>query len=304
MAEQQTTPTPTDQAATAEEQRRVLESIFSTASSDAFDDNDDAWVEAGDTPQQQEGLPAQEALPPASKPDNDAVRFEYWQSEAQKAQAEIAKTKAEADYYKRLAELQEPQAPAEPTDEKFPDPPTAPKPPAGYNYEEALSNPQSPSAQYVNEYQTWQNNMFEYNNLKTQYLEAVMQEKFEALDKEKADFEQRKQQEQAYNQQIMSVKDEVMTKYGADEAHALDFIQKMSSPESLTVENLYKLYQAAYMNTGKPVNQPSVPFAQAKVASGFPPPFSQLPTGSPDTGRSVVDQVFDGILATEKKRDW
>lgn len=59
MAEQQTTPTPTDRAATAEEQRRVLES---TASSDAFDDNDDAWVEAGD-PQQQEGLPAQEALP-------------------------------------------------------------------------------------------------------------------------------------------------------------------------------------------------------------------------------------------------
>lgn len=300
----------TPQKSEADQQKEILMSIFGDASSDAFDQEDEWTPAEDDTPAEPQGLPAPvvDGVETKEQPqDNDSVRYQYWQSEAQKREAELARTKAEADYYKRLAELQDSgtQEPETQETERFPDPPAQPKPPAGYNVEDALNNPQSPSYAYAQEYQDWYQKMFEYQTLKSQYLEAVMQEKFEQLDREKQEAIQRQQQQAAYTQQINGIRQEVMQKYNIDERTAADFIEKMSAPESLTIDNLFKLYSTVYLGGAKPTNQPTGDFQQAKVAEQFGPGFNKLPSGTSTVGKKPEDQLFDAMLAQEKQRtDW
>lgn len=291
---------PNGQEATTEEQRAVLESIFGTPTNDAFDE--DQWVD-GDTPEQQPDLPKPEEAPEPKPQDNDAVRYQYWQAEADKRAVELAKTKAEVDYYKHLAELNQQVEPQEPETFAFPDPPERPKPPLGYSVEEALQNPQSPSAKFAADYQQWQEDIIEYSSLKTKYLEATMQEKFEALENEKAQMAQQRQAQEQYAQQMAAVKNEVK-KFGADDKATDDFIKWSSSPESLTIDNLYKFWQ--FMNSGgQQQTKPTDTFNQTKNAAQFGPAFNQLPPGTPTVGKSPTDQIFDAILEGDKKRnDW
>ena len=286
-----------------QDQRKVLEAIFGTPTDDAFGDNDVSAVVDTDTPEKEL---VETEIPADPARNNDGVRYQYWQSEAQKAQSEAATARAEADYFKRMVELGNSRQTEDPEEQVFPDPPTAPKPPVGYNYEEALSNPQSPSAQYVAQYQEWQTGMLDYSLLKTQYLEAVMREKFESIENEKAEMRKRSEQEKAYGEQISSVRKEVMDEFGIDAATADDFIEKMSQPGSLNIQNLYKLYISAFQE-GSPQKkqQPSDPFAQAKKAASFGPAFTDLPNGQSEVGRSNEYQIFDSILALDKRRtDW
>lgn len=301
--------TPQQKLTPADEERLVLESIFGNSSDDAFDE--DAGWEASDTPEEQpQGLPQEEAIAPEPQADNDAVRYQYWQSEAQKKETEMARMRAEMEYYKKMAELQaaqsQPQPVAEePAPERFPDPPMRPEPPLGYSYEEALSNPQSPSAQYAMNFQQWQQDMFEYNNLKSEYLEAVMQEKFEALENRERAARQQYEQQQAYHQQIQGIRGEVMSKYGVDEKTADDFIQKMNDPQNLNIDNLFALYKAVYGGAAGAQKPPTPEFNQSKVANQFGPAYNQLPTGVSTVGKKPDDQIFDSILQMEKKRsEW
>ena len=295
-----------------DDQKAVLDAIFGSQSDAAFDD-DDGWEEdTGDTSEQQQSLPETQAQEQETvqeqHTDNDAVRYQYWQAEAQKKENELAKMRAETEYYKRLAELQEQDSEPEPQDAKpvrFPDPPSAPKAPIGYSPEEALSNPQSPSAQYVADYQQWQHNMFEYSNLKTQYLEAVLEEKFQELEKEKAQAREDYERKRQYDAQISSVKTEVMQKFGVDERVADDFISKMNDPQSLTIENLYALYNAVYNKGAQATKKPTDTFQQSKVANQFGPAFNNLPSGVSTTGKSPEDQIFDALVEMDTKgRDW
>lgn len=292
-----------------EEQREILESIFGNASDEAFDADNQWAATEGDTPERQglpdapKGQPVEEEHPQ----DNDNVRYQYWQSEAQKKESELSKARAEIDYYKKLSELSQSNKvePEPKEDERFPDPPQQPRMPAGYNVEDALNNPQSPSYAYAQEYQEWQNNMLEYQTLKTQYLEAVMNERFDEINKEKQAMAERRKQEMAYNEQIGGIRKEVMQKYGVGPDVADDFIQKMSDPQSLSIDNLFKLYQVAFGGGTMPTNQPTEDFKQAKVAEGFGPGFNKLPSGTSTIGKSPEDQIFDAMLAQEKKRtDW
>jgi hypothetical protein len=295
-----------------DDQKAVLDAIFGSQSDAAFDD-DDGWEEdTGDTSEQQQSLPETQAQEQETvqeqHTDNDAVRYQYWQAEAQKKENELAKMRAETEYYKRLAELQEQDSEPEPQDAKparFPDPPSAPKAPIGYSPEEALSNPQSPSAQYVADYQQWQQNMFEYSNLKTQYLEAVLEEKFQELEQEKAQAREDYERKRQYDAQISSVRTEVMQKFGVDERVADDFISKMNDPQSLTIENLYALYNAVYNKGAQATKKPTDTFQQSKVANQFGPAFNNLPSGVSTTGKSQEDQIFDALVEMDTKgRDW
>jgi hypothetical protein len=295
-----------------DDQKAVLDAIFGSQSDAAFDD-DDGWEEdTGDTSEQQQSLPETQAQEQETvqeqHTDNDAVRYQYWQAEAQKKENELAKMRAETEYYKRLAELQEQDSEPEPQDAKparFPDPPSAPKAPIGYSPEEALSNPQSPSAQYVADYQQWQQNMFEYSNLKTQYLEAVLEEKFQELEQEKAQAREDYERKRQYDAQISSVRTEVMQKFGVDERVADDFISKMNDPQSLTIENLYALYNAVYNKGAQATKKPTDTFQQSKVANQFGPAFNNLPPGISTTGKSQEDQIFDALVEMDTKgRDW
>lgn len=244
-----------------------------------------------------------QALPekPADPVDNDQVRYQYWQSEAMKKEAELAAIRAENERIRSA--VQQPQAPPEDEDVVFPDPPQKPQPPYGYSPEEAMSDPKSESARFVGQYQKWQEDMQEYNSLKLQYIEASFQDKLDRMEQERNAAAAKQRQQEQWAQIQNEAKQDVMTKFGVDVATATDFVQFASSPESLSIENMYRMYQAV---KGIPLTPkaPTPTFNQSQVAAGFPPPPTVLPSGGASTGRSEEDIILDRMLKSEQKSDW
>jgi len=273
------------------ESERVLEDIFGEVEDDMFTEESAPQSE----PDKEEAAPAVEAKPQ----DNEEVRYQYWQSEADKRANELAKAKAEAEYYKMLASKESEQAAQQ--EESFPPPPMAPRVPAGYNVEEAMQDPRSASAQYVAEYQQWQQNMLEYSVARTEYLEAIIRERDEVNTKEREKRSREDAERQAYETSLSQVERDVMTKYGVGQDVAKDFIDKMSKPESLSIENLWAMYDVVYRKKQK---APSPSFQQAKRAGSFAPSGVASQGGQPSEGRSAEDILMDGFKAIEEKDNW
>lgn len=279
------------------EEELVLEELFGiNKQDDAFDKPKEA-VPQDSEPAVEEQPKDQEATPR----DNDKVRYEYWQSEADKRANELAQAKAEAEYYKMVAaaKLQEEEPE---TEERFPAPPTEPQAPAGYSMEEAMQDPRSESAKYVRDFQKWQQDMLSYSVARTEYLEQMILEQRQqsVLEKAKAIEEATARREQ--EAQIANIERDVMTTYKADKETARDFIEKMSDPKNLTVDNLWKLYQAVY---GKQSKVPSQDFAQARQAGTFAPAPAMLPNGTPEDTRSPEDIIMGGLKQRfNQQNDW
>ena len=130
---------------------------------------------------------------------NDEKRFEYWQSQAMKAQNELnnlQRTWGPAIQQMQQPNAQQPIQPGapvanahsnpetvqQPAQEEFPAPPERPSKPRGFSRAEALEDPQSDSGRYMEDVDAWREEMDEYNSLKTEYHNALVQEKMEALE--------------------------------------------------------------------------------------------------------------------------
>jgi len=284
-------------------EQEILEDIFSPLNNvDAFEE--EAQQNEQEV-QQNAAQPAEQEAKPQS--DNDEVRYTYWQSVADKTRNELAKATADAEYYKKLAEGKETHSPVEPepiVEEAFPDAPAMPEMPADYNYDDAVNDQKSSSAQYVRQYQKWQQDMIQYSVEKTEYLESKLKQQDFRIKEENLRKAKEAQAVAEYQKALGKVKEDVM-KIGATAEIADHFIQTMSSPDSLSIENLWKLYQAAFANTQPKAASASPGFQQAKNANTFPPPYSQLPTGAPEDTRREEDVVFDAMKAQANKiTDW
>lgn len=147
------TDTPENQGS---EQLSVEEAFFQSV------ENEGGNTEAPkqDTPES-EGLNVEE-----TQAKNDAKRFEYWQSQAALAANENAQLKAQMQNVAQgLAQQQQAQQAQEQT-QQFPDAPEKPQMPAGFNRAEAHEDPNSVSAQYLNELESWRDDTIQYNALK------------------------------------------------------------------------------------------------------------------------------------------
>ena len=256
---------------------------------------------------EESGQPAQETTPDVN---NDDTRYQYWQSQADKLKNENAQLRnAYAQQAQQSQQQVQPQVNEQQAMEEFPPPPQKPQKPRNWNREEAYNDPSSDSAGYLDAVDSWRDDMSEYNTIRSQYDNALVQEKFDKMELQRVENAKRFQARQAQSQQSQQIKEHVMGHYGMDENTAHDFMDKMSNPKSLNIDNLVKLYNlqnggAAQTQTAPA--QPSDSFRQVQNAQQVPSPMGVMPSGQANNdGRSPEDRIMDSLIGNfESKNPW
>ena len=225
-------------------------------------------------------LMPQEQIKPVN---NDEVRYQYFQSLADKTRAENEALKLKmAELEGRLSTVNQPvqQQQPEVQEESFPDF-TIPEPqsPMNFNWQEAYTDPNSDSARYLIEKQRYDSQLANYTKLASQYAIAKAQEAeknaYQKMNEYQTQMAQRMEQEQKLNQ----VQSELQYKYGLTRDQANDFITKMSDNNIFNLENMVKFYQTisqpqpqqpyGYHQQGQ-YGQPSQAFNQYQRAQSIP----------------------------------
>ena len=256
---------------------------------------------------------AQESAPEqkTEEEDNDTVRYQYWQSEADKARNELESFK------KQVAEQPQTQEAAkqEESYESFPPPPAKPAKPGGFSREEAWSDPSSQSAKYLDEVDHWRDSMDEYSSLKQDYNVAVINEEREKLTKERQDIQRRQAEKEAYDNNITMVGDHLAKTYNASADEIKDFVDVMDKPESVTVDNLFQLYrmrqngtvqghpEAGTIEQAESTTPSQESFDQMKRAQQVPSPMGVLPSANKSTSSSPEEGIMDSMISDYKSRN-
>ena len=237
---------------------------------------------------------------------NDEKRFEYWQSQASKAANENAQLKAQFQQMAQMQQMQQQQQ-AEPPQqaEQFPAPPEKPEMPAGFNRGEANEDPNSSSAQYMNKLDKWRDDTIQYNALKSEYQTALVAEQLENQQAERVKEAQRFQAANQQRQQLNQVYQDVQGKHGLTPDEANEFIQTMSTPDSLTIDNLVQLYRmqkgsGQQQQTQAPAG-PSPTFNQQARAQQVPSPMGVVPAQQNEPTASAEDNIMDTMISDYKK---
>jgi len=243
--------------------------------------------------------------------DNEEVRYQYWQSEADKAKNENEQLKKTVEILQQTiqkpAESQPEEISSEPEIEPFRDAPQRPNKPAGFNRAEAIDDPNSASAQYLDAIDSYRDEMDIYNADKLEYESNLINIEREALIEEQKRQKDAFEAEQRNQEQVSNISQQLKSQYNANDDEVNDFIQKMSDPESLNINNLWRLYQ---MDKGKvpeqPVAQPSPQFNQVQRAQSVPAPMGvQSSANMQQTGKSASDLIMDDLISDyESKNPW
>ena len=246
---------------------------------------------------------------------NDEVRYQYWQSQAAKMQNELTQYKElEAQYTPYVDYLKaNPQAvmninaanSPEPAKEAFPSAPEKPRKPRGFSREDALSDTNSDSARYLDDLDDWQDKIVEYNQLQSEYTNAKLQETVQEMHAREQRVQQIQRVEADRQKQLGEVNEFVIANHGLDQEQASRFIKDMSSPESITMDNLVQLWMAKEGLQSTPQQQtaqPSAQFQQTQNASQVPSPMGVLPGGQGQAG-GAEDQMMDAMLTDYKSRN-
>ena len=266
-----------------------------------------------DTGNEVQEVPQQETQQPLTPATNDKKRYEYWQSEADKQKYENQKLQEQnAALQNQMVQNQpQQQAPAqEPYAEEFPPPPEKPKRPAHFDRSEAYQDPRSESATYLDSVEEWRDTMSQYNSLRSQYDVAKLQEKQDATERQR---QNEIKQQQAYVQQqkqLSDTKQWLSSQHGIQGEEADSFISKMSSPESMTMDNLVQLWRIQNANNTQsnpaPVqtqNTPSEVFQQTQRAQQVPNPMGVMPSAGNSDPRTTEDQMMDSMVADFKSKN-
>lgn len=275
---------------------------------DAFTSGDEGNTQAAP----ETGQPAevqQESTQP-EEVSNDVKRYQYWQSQADKLKSENANLRQSLNEAlpRTPQDLQQPEQYVEEGVDEFPAPPDRPERPRNFNREEAYADSNSESARYLDEVEEWRDNINEYNTLKTQYQSALMEEKFQSMENDRIAAAQRQQAAQQRNAQANQIKEHVMGHYGMNESETADFMQTMSNPNSLNIDNLVQLYRiqkgGAQQQPAQP--EPSTNFQQVQKAQQIPSPMGVMPSGQSNTdGRSMEDKIMDTMIGNfNSKNPW
>ena len=256
----------------------------------------------------EQGQPAQETPAPVeeTQPSNDDKRFEYWQSRADKLQNQLNAMQQQAVPQQAQQPTQPPVQQA-PVQEQFPPPPARPKKPSGFNRAEAYSDPDSKSAEYLDTLEDWRGEMDEYNSLKREYDNVVLQEKIQGIEQAQQQREQQRQAQIARTNQMNEVNEYVQGHYGLSNEEAQEFIREMSDPNSLSMENLVQLYRLKKGTNAVPGQSaqagPSDAFKQTQNAQQVPSPMGVMPSTSGESNKSDADNIMDNIINNYKSNN-
>jgi hypothetical protein len=246
--------------------------------------------------------PSQETTQPLEA-KNDDKRYQYWQSQSAKKDNEIREMRDQLSQIQQniqQPQMQPQQAEASEQLEEFPPPPERPAKPRNFNRQEAYEDSSSDSARYLDEVEEWRDNMDEYNQLRVQYDSAIMQEKMQSMQEQQDRARKTKEAQMQQARQIQQVSEFVQGNYGMSQEETQDFIQTMSNPKSITVDNLVKLYRlerggANATSTPNPP-QPSQAFTQTQRAQQVPQPMGVQPTTNNEASQNSGDKIMDSII--------
>lgn len=251
-------------------------------------------------------VPTEQATEEESPIDNDVKRYQYWQSEADKARNENAQLAQRLEALEAQASQSQPDD-MEPIEEEltFPDPPAKPGKPAGYSRADALDDPSSESARYLDAVDKWRDDMDEYNRLHQQYTQAVMVEERQKIQEEQREALRIQAERETYNNNMAQMKQHLQNNYQASDDEIAKFVEVMDDPKNITVDNLFQLYRMQNGNVGtQPMTQtaPNESFAQRKRAQSVPTPMGVVP-GQSSSQPNSNDSLMDSMLNDYKKRN-
>ena len=303
---QQDTP---QEGANQEQYTSLEEAVFGNEGS--LDDTSSAFT-SGEDKSAESAPQGQPEVSEGESQNNDDKRYQYWQSQADKYKNELESMKSQQQQVREEVQHQvstQPQQVQPEVKEEFPPPPAKPQRPRTYNREEAYSDPNSESARYTDELESWRVDMDEYNSLQTQYQGAIMEEKLNKMQEERVQDAQRQQAAQKKAQQASQIKEHVMGHYGMSSNEAQDFMTKMSDPKSLNVENLVQLYRMQNSQGNQPNTNQTVPsdaFQQVQKAQQVPSPMGVMPSGQSNAdGKSFEDKIMDTMIGDfNSKNPW
>ncbi len=228
------------------------------------------------------------------EPKNDPDQFQYWQSQADKRAAEVDMLKSQmAEVMTKVSQSAE-AAPVE--KETVLEKPVKPSKPADFDRSEALTDPDSASARYLAKQESYLEAMSEYVASSN---DRIMQTMTKA---------QQEQQAIARDQKVMS---DLQSKYNYTPQQASDFVAQMSSPDSLSLDNLVQLHQLRMNNGSQQVIQVT-PEAQQKAAVmnqrneklSIPKPIGVQPGASDQSPtKNVEDKMMDAMIGNFNKRN-
>jgi hypothetical protein len=257
-----------------------------------------------------EGQPSQEETvqteaPAEVDPTNDEKRYQYWQSRADKLQNEMTQMQQQMQQVQQPQQVQQQQY-QEPAPEEFPPPPDRPMKPRNFSRAEAYSDPDSESARYLDDLDDWRAETDEYNSLKSDYNNALVQERIQGIEQQRLDEIKRKEAFQQQSRQAQEIDQYVQGHYGLSAEESKQFMQEMSDPKSLSMDNLVQLWrmkQSVGNTEAPPVGQPSPAFQQTQNAQQVPSPMGVMPSSGGTTNQSDEDQIMDKILSNYNKNN-
>ena len=249
-------------------------------------------------PQQSQEIPEQEQPLDAK---NDERRYQYWQSQAAKRENELAELRQQVE---NNQQTQAPEEQAKPVEE-FPPPPEMPRKPGGFSYEEAMSDRQSESARYLEEKESWDVDVRQYDTLRHQYDLAVMQEKLDKQNDYIVGQENQREAQVQQGRQVQQISEHVQGHYGFTPEDTKEFIRTMSDPSSISMDNLIQLFRMNKATGQQPaVNAgPSQEFQQMKNAQQIPSPMGVMPSQSPQDTRNDEDSIMDELINSHNSKN-
>jgi len=232
-------------------------------------------------------------VPSVEDPKNDNDSYKYWQSQADKRAAEVDLLKSQ------VTELMKAQAstPAEqPKEETVKiERPVKPRKPADYDHSEALADPESASGKYLAKQEQYLDGLADY-------MDSIEANRSKVM-------EQQIQQQEVFtrNQKVIS---DLQSQYNYTAEQANDFINKMSSPQSLSLDNLVKLHQMDSNAAPRQVAQVTPEALQKQQLMSnrqeklsIPKPIGVQPGASTQSSKSVEDQMMDSMINRYKKKN-
>ena len=258
---------------------------------------------------QQQEVPVQQVNEVA---DNEERRYQYWQSQAAKQKNENARLTKQMQAMQSNFQPQQPQVqPEAPKGPEFPPAPEKPSRPRNFNRSDALEDPNSESARYLDSMDGWQEDMDNYNQLKVEYNNARFSEEADKMKKQQQSFFRQQKRFAQQEAQAQQAAEYVAANYGASDEQAVDFVQKMSDDKSITLDNLWKLY---LLNSGQQVapsanpenlpNKPSPAFQQTQRAQQVPSPMGVVPSANTSVdGRTQEDAIMDDLINAHKSKN-
>ena len=239
-----------------------------------------------------------------ASPKDDSTRFEYWQSQADKAKGELSTIRQELDYYKNsLAPVEQmirsnpdvldrlEQSPSSEQSQAYPNglqqtslkEPKAPERPHSYNEVDAYNDPESDSFKYRLAKEEYRDNYLGFLQQKDQAREQEMQAQYQA------------QMQQQQNQMLQTqAHSHAVNSYGWDANKANDFVQWAQNPDNLTMDNLAKLFELR--TSTDPVVQQRTQEMQNQAERLAVPKTAAVQTGKAEQPRTDEQLFSDALL--------